>query len=263
MSKLGVQGSKIFKKDPSLGFLYFQKSLKKSSLYAPEVRSVFLKNFLENFQSFPPEKEGLKKEIFAFAVSEAKKSIEEHPKDVKYYIFLNKLYREGNLLKEAEEILKKALELSPTRQEIYYDLGQIKIFQKDFEAGANYYRKAVELAPEIADSHFYYGLSLIIDQKNEEGIKEIEKAYEMGKGIESENADALSVISAGYFGIKNYEKSLYFSELALKKDPHLLSALYLKTVSLFGLGEKEKAEETLKQIEAINKELAQKIRGSL
>ena len=56
-------------------------------------------------------------------------------------------------LARAEEILKKAIEVSPTNQQGYWALAQTKLYQGRFKEALSLAEKALSLEPKLLQSH--------------------------------------------------------------------------------------------------------------
>jgi len=85
---------------------------------------------------------------------------------------------------QAETILKKAIELSPTNQQAYWELAQTRLYQGKFDEALSLAEKAIDLEPRIMNSHLIViqiakmiGNDELATKKAEEAIK-INPAWE-------------------------------------------------------------------------------------
>jgi O-antigen ligase len=117
-------------------------------------------------------------QIYQYLISELEKSIKESPRDVKNYLYLmNVLNRLAGNQQTTDRILalgEKALALSPSRAQIYFELGQAYFFKRDFASGLKQFQKAVELNPETREAHFQYLLAGIVAHDPELAAREQE-----------------------------------------------------------------------------------------
>jgi len=265
-SRNGARGAVISPIDFELGLYFYKNSLKSPCFTNPEVRLMLAKTILEEQEKID---EKSKKEVLDFTISEMEKNTKEHPFDVKYHLTLGKLYQalyhlvQGGAnfnLEKATASLEKALELSPKRQEVFYELGQVKISQGKFSEAVEIYKKALELNEKIADSHWYYGLSQLLAENYEQGLKEIEVAYSMGKAV-NQTPDSLLIIANGYGQVENYEKAIYFADLVLSQNPQHARALALKTLFLIQSGNRDLALKVLEDLTKIDKDLAEQVQS--
>ena len=102
---------------------------------------------------------GKTKQDFQFAINLIKDNIKYHPLDVQNYLYLMILLnRSGSLnpnnFAEVIRIGKKALLLSPTRAQIYFETGQAEFNMRNVDAGIEYFKKAVELNPVTMESQW-------------------------------------------------------------------------------------------------------------
>jgi tetratricopeptide (TPR) repeat protein len=108
--------------------------------------------------------------------------VQEHPRNTNplfvYARFLEAFSRQfPENIPEAETYYLKALETSPSRQQIMYSLGRFYIQLGKKQEGLNMFQRAVNVDPDLGESHWFLGLSLVYDQNQVlEGSKEIVKA---------------------------------------------------------------------------------------
>jgi len=144
---------------PKERLLYYEKTLNISSLGKYQIR-IFLADQLirlsrqEAVQKIP--REDLQRE-FDFLASELEKSIEEIPLDFHSYLKLSELYNayilfDRGKLSRTEEILKKAIELSPKNQQAYWGLAQTRVLQGNTQEAISLSEKALYLEPKVLRS---------------------------------------------------------------------------------------------------------------
>jgi len=138
---------------------YYEKTLKTSPLGKYQIR-IFLADQLirisrqETVQRIP--REDLQRE-FDFLASELEKSIEETPLDFHSHLKLGELYNAYTLfdrgkLSRTEEVLKKAIELSPKNQQAYWGLAQTRVLQGNTQEAISLSEKALYLEPKVLRS---------------------------------------------------------------------------------------------------------------
>ena len=160
---------------------YFQKALSTSPLGKFQIRQFFAENEMANF-NFKDLNENVKREI-EFLIEELKKSTKESPLDFRSFLRLGDLYNlyaffDSTKLKEGEEILKRAIEISPKNQQGYWSLAQNLVYQGRFDEAIFLAQKAAELEPKFKNSHLILikvlkisGKEDLAKQKFEEAIK--------------------------------------------------------------------------------------------
>lgn len=75
-----------------------------------------------------------------------------------------------SLYKKGEAILRKAMVISPNRQEVYYHLAFNLANQKRFVESITIARSAVDLSPKVARAHYHFGFILFLAGDNNEGV---------------------------------------------------------------------------------------------
>jgi tetratricopeptide (TPR) repeat protein len=166
---------------------YFQKALSTSPLGKFQIRQFFAENEMANLD-FKNLNEDVKKEI-EFLIEELKKSAKESPLDFRSFLRLGDLYNiyaffDPAKVKEGEEILRKAIEISPSNQQGYWSLAQNLIYQGRIDEAIFLVQKALDLEPKFKNSHLILirvlkiaGKEDLAKQKFEEAIK-INPAWE-------------------------------------------------------------------------------------
>ncbi len=154
------------------------------------------------------------------AIIEIKKSIEEQPENVQHYLFLMMLYNasdqfDANRSNLVLSLGEKALELSPTRPQIYYEIGQAYIAQgKNIEA-VNAFESALKLQPKSIESQWNLTAAYYL-------INEVDKAQEQ--------LDAM--IENGYNPYTRINLQRRISVLALAKNWNEIIKLYKELIKL-------------------------------
>jgi tetratricopeptide (TPR) repeat protein len=168
----------------------FKRTLSLSPLGKFQIRQFFVEQTLNNLYSAQLPNKNTKEEI-EFLIQEMRKTIKESPLDYRSYLRLGQLLNfysqiESNKILEAEEILKKAIEISPTNQQGYWQLSQNMLFQRKFEEALNLVEKAVKLEPKLLQSHLIVIQVAKIIGDNELVEKKIKEAIEIDPSWESE-----------------------------------------------------------------------------
>jgi tetratricopeptide (TPR) repeat protein len=185
------------------------------------------------------------KEMVSVAVDGMKRALEKEPQNVRFMMMLGTLYlvsiqHDSSYLSQADLILQQALALSPTRQDVYFTLGQIRLYQNRFAEVLPLFQKAIDLNDKVGISHWNYGIMAISTGQGERGEQEIKKAVELGHAYSGEDIQQLISI---YLRLKDYPKviALYQEWISLapkNAQPYAgLAAIYAQT------GDKQKAKE--------------------
>ncbi len=192
----------------------------------------------------------------ALAVSELNKSVKEEPTEVRHHLYLgafcNSIAPYGfNHLNEAAEVLNQAIPLSPTRPQIYFELGQTKFYQGKVDEAIKLFEKGVSLNPNVVDSRLdliVAYLAIGLSEKAEAEMKFIKDTFnynfstqdylrfvrvyetrsEYGKAIEilkkiieieSDNPNYYAELAALYAKIGRNQDAIKATNKAVELDP--------------------------------------------
>tara|TARA_Y100000310_G_C20696651_1_gene826180 strand:+ start:2119 stop:4599 length:2481 start_codon:yes stop_codon:yes gene_type:complete len=133
---------------------HFEKAIDLSVVTKYEARQQlanFVNGVLRNQQNLPDSKA---RELVDFTIDEIKESVAEDSKNIRQYLFLTTFlnattrYDRGHS-QQVIDILTEAIELSPTRPHIYYEIAQAYAFLNNYEKAEEFFSKGAELAPEV------------------------------------------------------------------------------------------------------------------
>ncbi|HUW71839.1 MAG TPA: O-antigen ligase family protein [Candidatus Humimicrobiaceae bacterium] len=168
----------------------YKKSLESSPLGKYQIREFFGQTTLEFAQSEQVRQvsaENFKKEL-DFVIEELEKSVKESPLDFRSYLRLGQLYNSYAVLidqtkiSQAERVLEKAIEVSPTNQQGYWSLAQARLYQGKFDEALSLAEKAVTLEPNLLQSHLIVVRIAQIMEDDELAERKIKEAIEINPG---------------------------------------------------------------------------------
>ncbi len=114
-------------------------------------------------------------------LAELKKSIQEEPTHVRHYLYYASIVNRATIAgfqnpRDAIAYLTQAISLSPTRPQVYFELGQAYFLERNFEDGLKNFKKGAELSPKVIDSHIDLAVAYIVSGNPDKGKEEIEYA---------------------------------------------------------------------------------------
>lgn len=251
------------------------EGLEKVMEYYKEASDTFMEKYeaREQFSqrlytfNFDTTKEDMETVKSAFELAEEKmeEGMKKNSLDFRTHLFSARLYfsdyrvtQDLKKLDISEDLFKKAIELSPTNQQGYWYLADVKLVRGEQEEALRLFQKAVDLEPKFGRSHWY--LSMIYQMRGE-----YEKALEKAEDAEE----------AGYKWKRNLnELNRVIDIYDILKDDSGLVALYQEVLDIHpeeaelwaglaaayaNLGEKEKAKEAAQRAKEIDSSLAPKI----
>ncbi|HXK38332.1 MAG TPA: O-antigen ligase family protein [Candidatus Paceibacterota bacterium] len=107
----------------------------------------------------------LKKEYFEMAQKEIEGELARNPTNLRMHTFAIMFYANTGNIKHAEEILARALELSPTRGSLYLDSVNMRLSNSDVPGALQLAEKAHELMPDNSKATVAYAAMLILSGK--------------------------------------------------------------------------------------------------
>ncbi|OGE76809.1 MAG: hypothetical protein A3C85_03270 [Candidatus Doudnabacteria bacterium RIFCSPHIGHO2_02_FULL_48_21] len=132
-----------------------------------------------------------KKDLYNFVVSEFEKNIAQAPHDVKNYLYLMNVFNisaaEIGNVDRVFELGEQALKLSPTRPQIYTELGQAAFLKGRQDLGLEYFKKAVDLNPQPKESHLNYILAAVLSKRADIVNEEFNNLRQLGHTLTAED----------------------------------------------------------------------------
>ncbi|MDD2696903.1 MAG: O-antigen ligase family protein [Candidatus Pacebacteria bacterium] len=244
---------------------YFRQAMKTAPMTKFEVSEQISNKVTEaSFQTTNQNKETVS-EGFRFAEEELKNTVASAPLDFRSRLFLGRFYNnfyqfsgDTEKLKLAEEILTEAEKYSPNNQQVYWTLGQTKLFEGKKEESIELLKKAVELEPRVSQSHWYLALAYKIAEKYDLALAELKEAERLGFDWKTDQSNFNQVIDI-YKGVgdNNMVFSLYQLGTELfSNNPQFWANL---ADNYAAIGEKEKAKEAAEKVKELKPELAPQI----
>lgn len=191
--------------------------------------------------------ENVKRGFAELAVSEMGLQTEWVPNDARYQLFTGALLNKFGRYRDALPYLLKAAELSPRKQQIYFELVTSYLNLNDYKTAVDVSRTAYELEPRYDDAAFIYATALIYAGDVAEAEKILALIEERrGSGIYDER------VLKALVETKRYERALRMLEEKVAADPEnaqrrlSLAALYVE------MGKRTRAIEELQKVIAQN-----------
>ncbi len=113
----------------------------------------------------------MQKKFIDLAKSELIKQSEELPSDARYQLFAGSYHAKTGDIDKGIAYLEKAVELSPTKQTIIFELASAYYTKKDTVKAEELFKRAFELAPEFVTAEKYYLQILMTNGKRKEAEK--------------------------------------------------------------------------------------------
>ncbi|MFQ6049995.1 MAG: tetratricopeptide repeat protein, partial [Candidatus Paceibacterales bacterium] len=202
---------------------------------------------------------------FVLAEEQMEESIRKNSLDFRPYLFFGRLYFSDYLFSQnkekadlAEKILEKAIELSPTNQQAYWHLAEVKMARGEYQPAFDLFQKAIDLEPRLGRSHWYLAMAYKMTGRYEEALKKVKEAEEVGYNWKG-NLNDLKTVAEIYqiLGDDLHLVSLY--QEAIEIHPENAELWASLAASFANLGEIEKAKEAAQKVMEIDPSLTPKI----
>jgi len=155
-------------------FAEFQKAISYNSFGSMEARE-HLSSFAMQVYSNPNLDKEFKDKVANYTIAELKKQNEQYPNDIREMIFLAAVYNKTQKYEEAVNLLNKAIEVAPKKQQLYFELGTSYLNKGDYENGLATLKKSFDLEQTNGEARRIYAVSAIFagqDALAEELMKE-------------------------------------------------------------------------------------------
>lgn len=164
---------------PDGQFAAFDTALNRGSFGVQEIREQmtritqtiaqdpqFVAKMKQQYASLSPAEqtkkiEELRNKFLLRTESELQNQMKETPDDVRILVFQSSFYRVVGKTAQAQAILEKAIQLSPQKQQIHFELGLTLWQQNKFPEAFNRFKTAYELEPKNDQARMFYAAAAI------------------------------------------------------------------------------------------------------
>lgn len=172
-----------------------------------------------------------------------KKAVELEPGKSMYHYRLGVVYSRLMILDSAIIELQKSIDLNPEHQRSRYILGTIYFQKGDMDMTHKVFSGLIKVSPDFADAYYYRGLASYHRGDNDGAILDFNKALELNPSYD----DAKIKLAVLYYHDGNYTKSakLYSDIYDNGVRDWLFIHNYIK--ALHSAGSNEKAQEVVRE----------------
>ncbi|MFH1780609.1 MAG: O-antigen ligase family protein [Candidatus Nealsonbacteria bacterium] len=260
----------INSRDMESASLFFKKSLD-SEMEKYEPREYFAQK-IARIGTQDIQDEAVKKvfiDTFNLAESEMVKSVKENSLDFRPRLYLGQLYLQSYRLSgdqekiiQADEILSQAIGISPTNQQAYWNLAEVKLAQRKIGETISLLQQAVALEPRLGYSHWYLAMAYQIAGQDQLAKEELIITEEMGY-IWQDNIQELKKAIEIYDALGEDEGLLPLYLKATELEPEN-AQLWAELAAVYAnLGQFGKAAETARKVIELNPDLAPTVQNFL
>ena len=176
------------------------------------------------------------------AVEQCREALEEFPDDVNILGLLGAALGDLRYFDEAEEVLRRTVDLAPTFAKPHEDLGMLLVQQSRAEEALPLLEKAVRLDPTLEEAHFQHGRALAMLGRGDEADAAFERCFALSP---VRRAMALAAEHHREGRLPEAEK---LCRRVLQQEPRHVDALRMLGLIAATSGEFEDAEYLLRQV---------------
>lgn len=230
--------------DMKQAVIFFDTAIKMKTYQTPEIRQ----KLADNIIYFNNTKNNLTQtevyQNFQLSIQVVKDNINEHPEDVQNYLYLMAILNKAGRYDEVVEWGEKALKLSPTRPQTYFEMGQARISQKKYQEGVDYFKKGVELNPKTMESHWNLMAAYILSHEDEKA--KAEQILMEKNGYNFNDPNELNRLYNIYLMARQKDKLVEVLEKLTVLEPN--GSNYARLAAAYKeISEKEKARAAVKK----------------
>lgn len=237
----------------------YEKAISMNTYVSEEARQKFGEAMISLRDSESASAEA-KQRAFRSAIDELTKAVEKAPHDSRNYMFLMAVYNNSTQTTTGsrEEVIRlgeKVLELSPTRPQVYFEMGQAAVTLGRNEEGIGYFEKAYEINTEPTETRWNLGLAHILVGDPDKGlgfVREIASKQEIGKISDGSVRNLVKILSNR--GL--YDDAILLFGVLIARNPES-PELYAERAALYGLAcNIDAVEKDVDEAVSLNPELA-------
>ena len=209
------------------------------SLGRQEIREQFSR-FAISAGGLPQLDAGFKTTILKSAIEETDKGVRENPLDPRAYLFLGTVLSRVGLADQALMVLDKAAELSPKKQQIYFEIADVYLQKGDYPKAISTLEKSFNFDQGFPTGRMNLVAAYILNNEQEKADKLLVEAY----GTTDVADDILVTV---YSNRRNYDRLARVWQAFVKKEPGNFSYRKSLAGAYVLAGNKERAIKTLEE----------------
>lgn len=153
-----------------------------------------------------------KQKVFDRTVAEDKIYIQLNPLDPRAYLFLGAVYREAGLFDQSIATFQDAVYLTPTKQQIYFELADTAVRKKDYGLAAKALEIAFNLEPSFDTARLQAAVGYILNDEQDKADQLLDDSYHTVNVPEP-------LLAKVYLLKKNYPRLLGIWQALVENDP--------------------------------------------
>jgi O-antigen ligase/cytochrome c-type biogenesis protein CcmH/NrfG len=223
---------------------YFQEALAHDSYGDTEIREQLVQ-YATNVAGEPTIDQNLRQQFLNVALTEFNTQIAETPNDARYYMFAGLMLNRLNFHKEAVPYFEKAVELSPNKQTLIFELGLSYLNSRQLEKSLAVLKRAFELEPSFGEARLFYAMAAIANKDQKLAQSLLIPVY----GTDEINNE--KIIKA-YLFAENHQKLINIFKKGVAENPNNVTARISLAVSYLNAGMRAESIAQLQEVVKID-----------
>ena len=235
---------------------YFKQAIDMHTYQTPELRQKYAENILTRYHNYDNLKTDQEKAMFASAILGLKQNMADEPYEARNQLYLMTIYNSfyasnATKMQENLEFGYDALNLSPDRQQVHFEMGRTYLSLGQVDKGVEHFKRAVDLNPKAFDPYWNLLSAYVITHQYDKA----EELYQimMPMGLE-DSPDNLKRLSQIYSTTKYFPKLKEIYQKLIVKEPGNVDNWIRLAVVHRELGDYASAVGTARRILEINPE---------
>ncbi|MEK9170538.1 MAG: O-antigen ligase family protein [Patescibacteria group bacterium] len=202
---------KIQNQDYAGAFSDYEKALTYNSLGNEEIKEQVIR-FATGIGGLQDVDAAFRDKVLRRAIQEGERGANENPLDARAYLFLGAIYQKVGLSDNALAAFNKALELSPKKQQTYFEIADVYIQKGDYQNAVKVLEKTFNDDRSFISGRINLSAVYILNHQQAEADKLLKEEFGT-----IEVAD--NILSQVYSGIKDYDRLAGVYRAFVKIDP--------------------------------------------
>src|SRR3989344_3475449 len=224
---------------PAANLAAFERLTTHPAFAAQEIREQLVK-FATSVVGQSDVADEVKQRVVTLAVEEMKQQVASYPLDTREYLQLAYAYRAGGDAKNALAAAQRAVELTPTKQDLWITVGAFLWDLGDTSAAAEAFDKALALAPENADLASYAAAGAYAAGNPTRGDALLKAAY----GTTTVDNQILAV---AYYRASDWSRLIQYSTLRASAPSADVQTIFALAGVYYAAGDRASAIATIRQ----------------
>lgn len=224
--------------DQRVNYDYFKKAYSYNSFGFDEITEQVIQASLGVAPTASPE---LKKDFIDLAEQKIEDKLKKTPTDARYLVFAGSFMNNQGRFAEALEYLNRAIDASPNKQTILYEIGSSYLGLGDTKKMFEYFKKAYDLKPESIESKKLLAIGAIY-------ARDIKTLTELGTQIDKVLIINDNRFLKAYSDIGEFNTVIAILNERLKVDPKNVQNKLTLAQVYTTIGQRDRSIQLLKEI---------------